>query len=379
MSDRKSLLYFVSEDWYFVSHRLPVARKARELGYDVHVVTRVGGARKSIEREGFTVHAIDIDRSSVNVLNDFGTISAVRDVFRVVNPLVVHNVAMKPILYGSLVARLHETPYVINAFPGLGYMFSSPALRARVLRQLTSWGLSWANKRTAAKVIVQNEDDRETLISSGVVEDDRVELIRGSGVDVTRFDYVDRSSHTSNPVVAFPARLLREKGIYTFVEAARLLRNKGVQARMVLIGSPDEMNPSSVTMPEVRHWVEEGLVEDWGWSADMSETLKKVDVVCLPSTYGEGLPKSLLEAASSGIPIVTTDSPGCRDTVADGETGYIVPRDSPERVSSAIARLVSDSDLRTRMGTAGRSRMIGLFSEHRVVSETARLYSIPLQ
>ena len=367
-----TVLYFVTEDWYFISHRLPLAMAAKEAGHEVHVLTRVNSGQQRIAETGITIHDIPIDRTRLNPVLDVATLIRVIGIVRRIRPDIIHNVALKPVVYGSIAAKLNSVPFTFNALAGLGYVFSSSELKAKALKPVVSLALKHLLRRPSSKAIVQNDDDAQILMRIGV-PNTSISIVRGSGIDTTQ--YAPGKEPTGPPVVAMSARLTEDKGVLYFVEAARILHSKHLVARFALIGKPDPMNPSSVSVDQLQNWNDEGVVEWWGHSDDMPTTLRQTSIACLPSTYGEGLPKSLLEAGATGLPIVTTDNPGCRDTVVDGVTGYLVPPRDPESLAKRVAELVWDKRRRHEFGIAGRQHVTRHFDVSEVIDATLRLYA----
>ncbi|GAA1167292.1 glycosyltransferase family 4 protein [Ornithinimicrobium humiphilum] len=376
------IVFFVTEDWYFASHRLPLALEAQRRGWEVHVLTRLNTGSPPLAEMGFHVHNIHIARSGLNPLEDLRTLRDILRIYREVRPHIVHHVAMKPVLYGSLAARvMRPQPAVVNALAGLGFVFSSQSPKARTLKPLVKALLRKSLSGSRSRTIVQNPDDARTLTQiQGTGQ--FIRLIRGSGVDTSQFipKHSDAGTDTdtmNKPVVfGLSARLNEDKGVSRFVEAAGIVRGIVEPApRFVLIGQPDEHNPSAVPQEALDAWAQEGLVELWGHRTNMPETLQGIDVAVLPSTYGEGLPKALLEAGSCGLPIITTDTPGCRETVVDGVTGFIVPPGDSEALATAVRRLAEDHALRQTMGAASRRHVAANFAVERVVSDTFSVYA----
>lgn len=365
----KSLMYFVTEDWYFVSHRLPLAVAARDAGYTVSVVTRVRDHGQHIEGAGLRLIPFEHTRGGINPLRELPTLLRLILLYRSERPDITHHVAMKPVLYGSIAARLAGTPLVVNALAGMGWLFSSHSGLARWLNPLVRLGLR--NALRSGIALVQNPDDAHQLMRLGVRES-RIRLIAGAGVDLQQFR--PRPEPEGIPVVVLAARLLWDKGVGEFVSAARLVRNRGIAARFVLAGEPDSMNPASIPPDHISAWVREGVVEHVGWVRDMPRLLAESHIACLPS-YREGLPKSLIEAAAAGLPIVTTDVPGCTHVVRNGENGILVPPGDSEALAQALERLIRDSTLRQRMGELGRIRAEREFALDKVIRETLMLYS----
>jgi glycosyltransferase involved in cell wall biosynthesis len=369
---RPRLLFLVTEDWYFCSHRLPLAVAAREAGFEVSVATRVRAHGDRIRAAGLELIPLDWSRRSVNPLREIAPLVQIVAAYRRLRPSIVHHVAVKPVLYGSLAARIARVPGVINALAGLGYVFSSSDWKARALRPAVRTAFHLLLDARNSRLIVQNPDDRDLITRSGMVQAQRIAVIRGSGVDLVLFH--PRPQPQGVPLVVLPARMLRDKGVHEFVEAARRLKREGVAARFALVGEADAENPASIPAGRLQEWAAEGTVEYWGWRDDMAEVLAQCSVVCLPSYYGEGLPKSLLEAAASGRAIVTCDVPGCREAVEDGASGLLVPPRDAAALAAALRRLLADAALRASMGARGRQRAQAEFSLTRVNADTIALY-----
>lgn len=366
---RKRLLFLVTEDWYFCSHRLALAQAAIQAGYDVTVVTRVRMHGDEIKRAGLRLIELDIARSSLNPFGDARLLARLLAIYRRERPSIVHHVAMKPVLYGSLAARLSGRPHVVNALAGMGWLFTANSTTARALGPAIRWSLRRALGSGTA--LVQNPDDARLVEQLGVPAV-HIRRIPGSGVDLARF-VPPATEPGGDLVVLLHARLLRDKGVGEFVEAARALRSAGIAARFVLAGEPDPSNPSSFTPEQVARWVAEGVVEHRGWMTDIPSLLQRSHIVCLPS-YREGLPKSLVEAAAAGRPIVTTDVPGCREVVVDGLNGLLVPPREWKPLAAALRRLLENAGLRREMGIRGRARAEERFGLDAIIGQTLAAY-----
>lgn len=358
------LAYLVTEDWYFVSHRLALAVAAQEAGYEVIVITRCGAKCGAIRAAGIEVVPFEMERRGLNPFTLLREVWQLSRLYRRLQPDLVHHVALRPVVVGGLAARLAGVPRVVAAVAGMGYAFTAGrgGWLAWMLRQLLRLALA------RGVVIVQNPEDANAIARLGV-ERQRIRLIPGAGVDVTVFTTAPEPSEP--PVVMLAARLLWDKGVGEFIEAARALRSL---ARFVLVGPLDSGNPVCVPKPTLDAWVEEGIVEWWGERDDMPAVLHAAHIVCLPSSYREGLPKGLLEAMACGRPVVTTDAPGCRDCVRDGDNGLLVPVRDAARLTDAIARLIADPLLRQRLGARGRERAVAEFSQEKVIDETLAVY-----
>lgn len=365
------LLFLVTEDWYFCSHRLNIARAAKAAGFEVVVATRVQNHGPAIEGEGFRLIPIRMRRRFGNPFEELLTLVELVRLYWREKPAIVHHVALKPTLFGSLAARLAGVPAIINAVAGLGFIFTSARTQARLLRPFiqTVLRLLLNNRRTTT--LLQNDDDRRMLETLGIVDFRHVRLIRGSGIDIDHFHPLPEPS--GEVTVALVARMLWDKGVHNLVEAVRLLRRRGLAVRLHLVGTPDPDNPASIPEAQLRAWdAEEGI--DWlGFRDDVREVWAGAHIAVLPSRR-EGLPKSLLEAAACARPIVATDVPGCREVVTDGVNGFLVPARDIESLADAIARLVKDGALRRRFGEESRRRAVEEFRDELVIERHLELY-----
>lgn len=369
---RRTILFLVTEDWYFVSHRLPLAAAAVEAGYRVVVATRVQRHAAAIEAAGCELVPLRLRRSGRNPVTEVLALVELVRLYRRVRPDIVHHIALKPVLYGSIAARLAGVPVVANAVAGMGYIFSStdtlarflrPAMRT-ILRALLGGSRSW--------VILQNPDDLQTLLAAKTVELRRVVMMPGAGVDLEVFR--PSKLREGPPVVLLATRMIWDKGVGEFVSAARMLRAEGSAARFVLVGAPDPENPAAVSEAQLVAWQKEGAVEWWGQRSDMPAVLRQASIFCFPSAYGEGIPKVLLEAAAVGLPIVTTDAPGCREVVTAGDNGLLVPLRDAGAVAAAVRRLLNDPATAEQMGRRSREIAESRFGVDRVVMATIELY-----
>lgn len=373
MADKyKRLIFVVNAPEFFLSHRLPLALAAREAGYEVHVASADGAAVEEIRAEGFPHHIVNVVRSGQNPLIEFKTLIQLVGLFKRLKPDLVHLVTIKPVLYGGLAARLVGIKCVVAAISGLGTAFVADSAIAKLRKLLITklYALALNHKRLA--VIFQNPDDREALLSLHAFQPSETRMIRGSGVALA--DYPHRPEKEGLPIVVMAARLLKDKGVFEFVEAGKILRDRGVLVEMRLIGSADPGNVTSVTQQDLMQWEDEAVVELLGYCSDIPDQYAAANIVCLPSYYGEGLPKSLVEAAACGRAVVTTDHPGCRDAITPDVTGLLVPIKDPFALADAIQKLIEDSELRKRMGEAGRALAEEAFSIEKVVDHHLQIY-----
>jgi len=366
----RKILILVSEDWYFCSHRLPIGIALKKAGADVVVVTRVRNHAAPIVDAGLRLRETQLDRSGLNPLHDRKTIAELLRIYREEKPDLVHHVALKPTLYGAYCAWRTGVPAVVNALGGMGFLFLARALPARAIRSVVRLAMRFLLNRANSRTILQNRDDGDLLTQRVRVRPERICLIRGSGVDTERFKPTDPPPGT--PVAVCISRMLRDKGIGELVDAARLLKENGVDLKVRLVGPTDD-NPASIDPATLAQWKAEGVVDVAGPSTDIAGEYARAHIAVLPS-YREGLPKSLLEAAAAGRPIVATDVPGCREICRDGETGLLVPARTVEPLAAALETLATDPALRARLGATARRVAVDEFAEEIVVRQTLDLY-----
>jgi len=344
----------------------------RDRGAKVVVLTHVNYLEEAIKQEGFQLIPWHISSGSLNPFREFVAFLHVLRVYRRERPDLVHHVAIKPVVYGGLAARVCGNIPSVNAIAGLGHVFISQRRAMRLLRRLLLVLLRWSLNGKDTMAIFQTSDNRDIFIEAGIVRRGQTTVIRGSGVDPKEFS--PQPEPDSVPVVILATRMLWEKGVGDFVDAASKLRERGVSARFVLVGDPDPGNPACIPRTQLLSWAASGVVEWWEHRNDMPVVFAQSNVVCFPSYYGEGVPKVLIEAAACGRAIVTTDVPGCREVVRNGENGLLVPARDREALVNAIETLLKDPPLRARMGARGREIAVQEFSEDLVVRQTLAVY-----
>jgi len=369
------VLLFANTDWYLFNFRLTLAKAARDEGADVVLASPPGPYGEKFRAEGFRWVSVPMVRRSLNPMREVFVLWALWRLYRREKPDIAHHFTIKCVVYGGLAAKLAGTRGVVGAVTGMGYVFSSKELLARRLRPLVCRLLRFAISGRQSRLIVQNPDDRRVVVDAGLMDASHVRLIAGSGVDTQRYhprsDAPCASGRT--PSVVFAARLLWAKGVAEFVRAAQALRAEGLKIQFLVAGEPDAGNPASVPEEQLTAWREEGSVSLLGHVQDMPALMATADVVVLPS-YREGVPRSLIEAAAAGLPIVTTDAPGCREVVEDGVNGILVPVRDAAALTAAIRKLVLDPALAARMGAASRQKALAQFDERIVLANTLAVY-----
>jgi glycosyltransferase involved in cell wall biosynthesis len=367
----RHLVYVITEDWFFKSHFFDRAIAAVSAGYKVTVITRCRDSAREFEKYSLLTENIEFSRRGSNPITELATIFKLRSTLKRIKPDIVHNIALKPVVLGSLAAQLAGIRNIVNAPVGMGYVFTSQESKARVLRPIVKVLIRYMLGDKNRRVIIENHDDFENLVSGGFARRDSIALIKGAGVDVQIFS---QRPEPAEPVkVIMVSRLLRDKGVYEFIGAAKIVRSKNSSVQFLLVGDIDDGNPTSMNSEAIASLANSMDVTWLGARTDIAELLAESHIACLPS-YREGLPKSLIEAASVGRPIVTTDTPGCREVVTHMVNGLLVqPRDA-QALALAIEKLVEDPNLRKLMGEENRRKAETEYANKIIINQTHRVY-----
>ena len=368
------VLLFANTDWYLYNFRLGLALELQRQGVEVLLVSPDGPYGAKLEARGLRWIVAPLHRRSLGPLRELRVVTWLWGLLRRERPDLVHGFTIKCAVYASIAARLAGVPARVSAVTGMGYVFTSNDLRARALRPLVRGLMHVALGGPRKQLVLQNADDVALFTRSGLIDAASIRLIPSSGVDLTRF----RARTTDVPAdaprrVLLAARLLWDKGIAEFVEAARRLKASGRPLQFQLAGTIDAGNPASVPLAAVEGWIAEGVIQWLGHVDDMPKLFAEVDIVVLPS-YREGCPKSLIEAAACGLPLITTDVPGCHDVVQHEISGLLVPARDAQCLADAIARLDDDRALAQRLGAAARARAMHEYDEQAVIARTLAVY-----
>ena len=366
------IAFVVNRDRFFLSHFVERALSARAAGHDVVVLAPDTGAGQAIEATGLRYVPMAMNRHGTSLLHLWGEVRSMRALYREIGPDIVHHFGLRPIIVGTLAARFDGGPRIVNAPVGMGFAFASSSWKARLIRYPLLALLRVALNPRGSRVVFENAEDRDEMIRLGAVRAADAVVIRGAGVDVDRF--APTPEPQGRATVLFAARLIREKGVGVFVDAARLARAKGRDARFVIVGEVDRSSSTAVPESELQAWVDEGVVEWWGYRDDMPAVLAAASIFCLPTWYREGMPKVVLEAMACARAVVVTDTVGCREAVEHGISGLLVPPKDAVALADAIGSLLDDPLLRRRLAEGGRRRAVAEFSSERVIRETLALY-----
>ena len=367
------LVILINNLSFFCSHRLPIVEAAKNKKFNIIIgYGERGDVNPSeLEKKGFKVCFVPIKRGSINLFKDLQSMFYIWRFLKKEKPDIVHLVTIKPYLYGGVIARLTGVPSLVSAVSGLGTLFVHKNLKSKFLKFLLYPMYLLAFNHLNQIVVFQNKDDAKVLISWGVIKSHKVRFIKGSGVRLKNFTNLD--DRKGMPTVCFAARLLVDKGVYEFVSAASLLKNRGVKARFFLAGDLDINNPTGLTNDDLKKIKEDGCVEILGFQKDIPSLYSQSHIICLPS-YREGFPKSLMEAAAAARAVVTTDVPGCRDAIIPNKTGLIVPARNYVALADAIQVLIENPEKRRAMGNAGRKLAEKEFKIENIVEEHLKIY-----
>jgi glycosyltransferase involved in cell wall biosynthesis len=371
--DALRIIFTINVDWFFLSHRLPIATEALKNGAEVWVITANTGHKQEIESYGFKFIDFPFTRRGTNIFKEATNLPRLYNLYRKIKPDLVHHVSIKPVIYGSIVARILKKIKVINAVTGMGFAFSDDD-KATGINTIVKRAYRIALNNRNVRVVFQNEVDRDVFIQKGLVKQVQTVLIQGSGVDTQVYKPSVFSIAGADLIVLLASRMIWDKGIKEFVKAAEIVKKEIPNVRFILAGKADNGNPNVVPVETLREWERQNKIEWLGHHEDMVSLLQKATIVTLPTYYPEGVPKILIEAASSGRPIITTNRPGCRDIVRHGENGILIPEKDTHALADAILMLLNNPELRESYGKNGRQLVIDQFSEEKVVSETMNLY-----
>lgn len=374
MSPPPRLLYIINVDWYFRLHWLDRALAARAAGYEVHLATALTQADSATElaRLGLQLHPIALSRSGLNPLQELRSLRQLRGLLRRLRPALVHSITVKPNLYGGLLTRASATP-TLASVTGLGAVFASARWQHRLLTRVILAGYRRLSRVPQHFVVLENTDDRRLLLDAGAIEASRSAVIAGAGVDIRRYAWQPPTTH--DPVIVlFAARLIEEKGLRQLVEAMRRLRLQHPSLLLWVAGIPDDQASHPIPAADLARWQAAGLLRHLGQCQDMAGLLARVDIVCLPTRYREGIPRILIEAGAVGRPVISTRVAGCGDLIEDGVNGLLVAPDDPAALAEAIASLARDPARRLAMGAAARRRVEAGFSNDQVIQAHLALY-----
>lgn len=368
----RRLVILINQDWFFLSHFCDRAIAAREAGYEVTVVVPDDGRLNDIKEFGFNIKEIKMSRHGVGLVGIFATILQIRKIYREINPNIVWQIGLKSIVLGTAAAKSLKSDHIVNAVVGMGSVYSTNSVKSRVVRLVMRYTLRLLLNPPGSKVVFENSDDLQEMIKMEAVRSESAVVIQGAGVDLGRFRACPEKAGT--PIVLFASRLIREKGIEIFVDAARQLRSQGENARFVVAGGIDVSSRSAVPEVMLSEWQADGTIEWWGKRGDMPEVLAQATIFCLPTWYREGLPKVILEAMACERAVITTDVVGCREIVHHLENGMLIPPQDAGALANSIRTLLHNSELRGQLARRGRETVQVAFDTETICRETIKIF-----
>ena len=368
------LLIIVNVDWFLYSHRLPIIIEARRKGFEVHIATKITNSsiKEKLINHGFLIHEIPFDRRGKNIFNLIKVTFLISGLIAIIKPDILHLVTMQPIIFGGISAKLFRTNAVVYSISGLGHVFLQKTFFASLRRffVINFYKLALSNKRRV--VVFQNSSDKLFLKKLCNLLDSEMILIPGSGVDINKYKYTKLPK--TDPIILMASRLLITKGVREFVQAAQILKKKGIKVNFQLVGEPDVSNPTAITKRELDDWVSNGYIDYLGYRNDIHKIIPKSHIVVLPSYYPEGLPKILCEASACGRPIITTNEPGCKDAVKDGITGLLIKSRDSVDLAEAIEKLIKNREMLNNMCLEGRKNAEKFFDIKKIVDKHLNTY-----
>jgi len=369
----KKLLYITNVDWFFISHRLPIAKEAINQGYDVALACNFTGREDEIRAHGIRIYDIPLSRSGINIFKELSSFISIVRVLKVFRPDIIHAITIKPVIYGSLAAKLLSIKRRVFSISGLGFIYIDHGIKARILKKIAFIFYKFGLNNKSSSIIFQNDDDKKIFLESGITNYFSTHLIKGSGINLIDYKFIPINLNEDPPIIMFISRLLKDKGLIEFCKSAKLLKSKNFRGRFVVIGDADLNNPNSISVQELQEYKDSKIIEHWGFKENISQEISKSLIIVLPS-YREGFPKVLIEASSVGRPIITTDVPGCRDAIIENITGIKVPVKSIIPLADSIQTLAEDKSKCIEMGKAGRRYAEKNFNINQVIEKHLDIY-----
>ena len=368
---KKKIVFFVATDRYFITHRLNLAIKAVESNYQVFLITSKTSNKyiKNITDNNIKVYDIKLHRSNLNIFSEIVFFFKFLKCLFLIKPDIIHNVALKPVVYGSLASFLLRIKLTVNAIAGTGIIFNKINKTNFFLQKFIKFILSKSLKK--GTVIVQNDSDKNFIIKLGI---EKKKIIMQNGVGINLNKYRNEAKLANKPRILLASRLLWSKGVGDYVEAIKILNKKQNSFIFLLAGFSDLENPDHIKEKFIKEWEDKKLLVFLGWVEDMPKLLSSIDIFCLPSYYGEGVPKSLIEAIASSIPCITTDTPGCRITVQNNENGFLVPIMNPKEIAISIEKIIESDFIYSRMSKKSRLLAENKFNEDTIINQTLKIY-----
>ncbi len=373
------LLIIVNVDWFLYSHRLPIVLEAKKKGYEVHIATNITDITKKnlLTKKGIYIHQLTFDRSGRDLRKICSVFFQILILLAKIKPNILHLVTIQPVLLGGIAARIIGIDKLVFAISGLGHTFLSNNFFSSTRRFLILKIYKFALAHKKRIVIFQNSSDHDFLSKKCSISSSESIIIPGSGVDLEKFKYSELPNCI--PTILMASRLLISKGIYEFIDAAKIIKSKNLKVKFQLAGKPDLYNPLSISYKEINNWVENGYIQYLGFKNNLHQIIPKCHIVVLPSYYPEGLPKIICEASACGRPVITTNNPGCKDAVINGKTGILVRKKNAAELAKAIIHLINNESSLKKMSIAARNRAEKMFDIKNIVEKHIDIYEYLLE
>lgn len=370
---RGKYLFVINELGFIYSHFWALARAIQKAGWEVIIASAAVSGPERASQAGMKFYRIQPTFGIGNPVSELRSFLELRSAIRAIRPDVIHTVSLKNVLLGGILARTEHVPALLSAVTGLGTMFVEDRALYRFLRPSILYGLRHVHRSERSVMAFENPDDQQYFVDEDVIPPNRSFLIPGAGLNPYAVTPCPRPDGV--PVILYVGRMIRSKGVLELINAAKLMRREGLHFELQLVGDVDPRNPTSLSADDLQRIQDEGVTRWLGQRSDVLSLLKSTDIFCSPTFYREGMPRSLIEAAAAGLPIVTTDVPGCREVVAEGINGFLVPPRDPHALAEALGRLVQSRELRERMGRASRTRFEENFTITHVLKAFNRCYA----
>ena len=367
---KKKILFICNVDWFYVSHRLPIGIEALNQGYEVHLAAQCTGEERFLIKRGFKIHNLNFQRCQMSIYGSIVSLIKILKIIFYIKPDIIHAVTIKPVIFGGLASKIFGKSSFVASISGLGYIFTSKNIISKLVKFFVILAYKIALSNKSMMVIFQNKNDRNILKKICKIQDQKISLIEGSGVDLSFFK-PNKNQKESN-IILFASRLLKSKGIFEFIECAQKLKNKKYQ--FLVAGKIDFENPDCISKEELFRFHNKGIIKYVGNVDNVKEIISDSKIVVLPSYYGEGLPKILIEAAACGKPIITTDHPGCRDAIIPDKTGYLIPVRNSIKLAESIKKIFDSPALCHSMGNEARKLALRKFDINKVVKKHISIY-----
>ena len=367
----KKILFICNEDWFFISHRLPIGIEALNKGYEVHVASNLTGSHRQLLENKFKVHKLNIDRCKINLLNSLKLIFEILKLLKEVKPNIIHAITIKPVLFTGIALKFYKKAALVASISGLGYVFIPKDIYLKIIKIFVKISYKFALSHKRKKVIFQNKNDSSLITKICKLKSSEKTLINGSGVDLEFYKPLEKDINTNE--ILFASRLLITKGILEFIESAKELNDK--KYKFIIAGKLDFENPDCISIEQLRKWESDNYIKYLGEAENVRDLIRKSKIVVLPSYYGEGLPKILIEAAACGKPVITTNHPGCRDAILPNKTGLLIPIKNSKELSIAINKLFESPKLYKSMSKEARKLAIRKFDIKMVIKSHMEIYS----